>query len=39
MLDIIVTHYDEPWETGKKLFYIPGCCNVRWQRNMRSGMP
>ena len=22
MLDIIMTHYDEPWETGKKFFYM-----------------
>ena len=25
MLDIIVTHYDEPWETGKKFFDMLGC--------------
>ena len=22
MLDIIMPHYDEPWETGKKFFYM-----------------
>lgn len=25
MLDIIVTHYDEPWETGRKFFDMLGC--------------
>ena len=29
-LDIIITHYNEPWEVGKKLFdsfYLQECCN------------
>lgn len=32
MLDIVVTHYDEPWKTGRKFFDMLGC-----QRGVKFG--